>query len=113
MFGSLGNLAGIMKQAREMQSRMQEMQATIGGLQFEADSGAGAVRATVNGRLELTDLKISPETHASGDVEMLEDLVKAAVAAAQRKAADGVKAEMQKLTGGLNLPGLEGLLGAK
>lgn len=111
MFGSLGNLAGIMKQAREMQTRMQEMQTTIGQLRFEAESGAGAVRATVNGRLELTDLKISPATQTSSDVEMLEDLVKAAVAAAQRKAADGVKAEMQKLTGGLNLPGLEGLLG--
>jgi DNA-binding protein YbaB len=56
-------------------------------------------------------LRISPETAGSGDVEMLEDLVKSAVAAAQRKAAEAVKAEMQKVTGGLNLPGLDDLLG--
>lgn len=111
MFGGLGNLAGMMKQAKEMQSRLKEMQDSLAGSRYEADSGAGAVTATVTGKLELVDLKISPETVATGDVEMIEDLVKAAVAAAQRKAADGVKQEMQKITGGMNLPGLDGLLG--
>ncbi len=111
MFGGLGNLAGMMKQAKEMQSRLKEVQESLAGSRYEADSGAGAVTATVTGKLELVDLKISPETVATGDVEMIEDLVKAAVAAAQRKAADGVKQEMQKITGGMNLPGLDGLLG--
>ena len=111
MLGGLGNLAGMMKQAKEMKSRMAEMQESLVNSRYEADSGAGAVSATVTGKLELVALRISPETAGSGDVEMLEDLVKSAVAAAQRKAAEAVKAEMQKVTGGLNLPGLDDLLG--
>lgn len=111
MFGQLGNIAGMMKQAKELQGKMKEMQESIAASRYTADSGAGAVTATVTGKLELIDVKISPETAKSGDVEMLEDLVKSAVAAAQRKAAEGVRAEMAKLTGGLNLPGLDGLLG--
>ena len=111
MLGGLGNLAGMMKQAKEMKSRMAEMQESLVNSRYEADSGAGAVSATVTGKLELVGLRISPETAGSGDVEMLEDLVKSAVAAAQRKAAEAVKAEMQKVTGGLNLPGLDDLLG--
>lgn len=111
MLGGLGNLANIMKQAKEMQSRMKEMQELLANTRYEADAGAGAVQATVTGKMELVDLRISPETVKAGDVEMIEDLVKAAVAAAQRKAADGMKQEMQKMTGGMNLPGLDGLLG--
>jgi hypothetical protein len=111
MFGQLGNLAGMMKQVKEMQGKMQEFQQGLVNLRFSADSGAGAVTATVNGKMELMAIKISPDTARGGDVELLEDLVKSAVAAAQRKAADGVRAEMQKMTGGMNLPGLEGLLG--
>ncbi len=111
MLGGLGNLAGMMKQAKEMQSRMKEVQELLATSRFEADSGAGAVTATVTGKMELVGLKISPETATSGDVEMLEDLIKSAVCAAQRKAADGMKEEMQKITGGMNIPGLDGLLG--
>ncbi|GMU35351.1 MAG: YbaB/EbfC family nucleoid-associated protein [Planctomycetia bacterium] len=111
MFGQLGNIAGLMKQAKEMQSKMKEMQEAVANARFEAESGAGAVKATVSGKMELVALTISPETVKSGDVEMLEDLVKSAVCAAQRKAADGMREEMQKMTGGLNLPGLEGLMG--
>jgi len=109
--GNLGNLAGLMKQAKEMQSRMKEMQDTIGQMRFSADSGAGAVTATVSGKLELLEIKLNPETVKSGDVEMLEDLIRSAVCAAQRKAADGVKAEMEKVTGGMNLPGIGDMLG--
>lgn len=111
MFGSLGNLSGMLKQAKELQSRLKDMQEQVAQSRFEAESGAGAVQATVNGRMELVGLKISPETARSGDIEMLEDLVKSAVCAAQRKAAEGVKSRMQELTGGMNLPGLEGLMG--
>lgn len=113
MFGKLGEITNLMKQAREMQGKMKELQEQIAHMRFDADAGAGAVQATVTGKLELVGLRISPETMQSGDVEMLEDLVKAAVAAAQRKAAEGVRAEMQKLTGGLNLPGLDGMLGGQ
>lgn len=109
MFGKLGDIAGMMKQAKEMQGRMKDMQDQLAAARFEAETGAGAVRATVTGRLELVDLKIDPAS--AGDVEMLEDLIKSAVCAAQAKAAEGVKAEMQKMTGGMNLPGLDGLLG--
>lgn len=112
MFGSLGDLAGLMKQAKQMQSKMKEMQETLANARFEADSGAGAVTATVSGKLELVGLKISP-TAVTDDVELLEDLVKSAVAAAQRKANEGVKAQMQQITGGMNLPGLEGMLGGQ
>ncbi|MFQ5502339.1 MAG: YbaB/EbfC family nucleoid-associated protein [Phycisphaerae bacterium] len=111
MFEKLGDVAGMMKQAKEMQSRVKQMQEELTRMRFEADSGAGAVRAVVTGKLELVDIKIDPQTLSGGDVEMLEDLVKSAVGAAQKKAAEGVKAEMQKITGGLNLPGLDGLLG--
>lgn len=111
MFGGLGNIAGMIKQAKEMQSRLKDIQEEIAQSRYEADSGAGAVSATVNGRMELIGLKISPETVKSGDVELLEDLVKSAVCAAQRKATDGAKAKMGELTGGMNLPGLEGLMG--
>ena len=113
MFGQLGNIAGLMKQAKEMQSRMKEMQEAMANTRFEADSGAGAVTATVTGKMELVGLKIDPQIVKPDDIEMLEDLVKSAVAAAQRKASDGMKEQMQKMTGGLNLPGLDGLLGGQ
>jgi DNA-binding YbaB/EbfC family protein len=111
MFGKLGDIAGMMKQAREMQSRMKEVHEQIAGARYDADSGAGAVNATVNGKMELVNIRISAETVAGGDVEMLEDLVKSAVCAAQQKASEGAKAEVQKITGGMNLPGMESLLG--
>lgn len=113
MFGSLGDLAGIMKQAKQMQSKMKEMQEAMASARFQADSGAGAVTATVSGKLELVGLKINPSAIESGDVEMLEDLIKSAVAAAQRKAHEGAKEQMQQVTGGLNLPGMESLLGGQ
>jgi DNA-binding YbaB/EbfC family protein len=110
MFGGLSNIAGLMKQAKVMQGRMKEIQETIANSRYEAESGGGAVRATVSGKLDLVGLKIDPATVKGGDVEMLEDFIKSAVCAAQRKASEGAKAELQKMTGGLNLPGLEGLL---
>jgi DNA-binding YbaB/EbfC family protein len=110
MFGKLGDIAGMMKQAKEMQGRMQEMQEQLALARFEAETGAGAVKATVTGKLELVELKIDPAS--AGDIEMLEDLIKSAVCAAQAKAAEGVKAEMQKMTGGMNIPGLDGMLGS-
>ncbi|MFH1417310.1 MAG: YbaB/EbfC family nucleoid-associated protein [Planctomycetota bacterium] len=113
MLGGLGNLAGMMKQAKEMQSKMKEMQESLADARYDADSGGGAVSVTVTGKLELVALKIDPAIVKSGDVEMLEDLIKSAVSAAQRKAADGVKEEMQKMTGGMNLPGLDNLLGGQ
>ena len=111
MFGKLGDMAGMLKQAKEMQARMKEMQERVASTKFEAEAGAGAVKATVNGKLELVGVKLDPETVKAGDIEMLEDLVKAAVVAAQTKAAEGMKEEMKNLTGGMNLPGLDSMFG--
>jgi DNA-binding YbaB/EbfC family protein len=109
MLGGLGNLAGLLKQAKQMKENMDQLQAEMERRTFNADAGAGLVVATVNGKGELTNIKIDPK--AAQDIEMLEDLVKAAVGAAAAKARDGMKEEMAKLTGGLNLPGLSDMLG--
>jgi DNA-binding YbaB/EbfC family protein len=109
MFGGLGNLAEMMKQAKSLQENFQKMQEQLALQTYDGDAGAGMVRAEVNGRMELVRVKIDPA--AAGDVELLEDLVVAAVAAASRKASEAAKNEMARLTGGLNIPGLSGLLG--
>lgn len=109
MFGGLGNLAGMLKSARELQERMNTFQAELATRRFTAESGAGAVRATVDGQSNLVDIKIEPS--AAGDVELLEDLIKAAIGAASAKARDEVKAELARVTGGLNIPGLSEMLG--
>jgi nucleoid-associated protein EbfC len=110
MFGGLGDLAGMLKQAKQMQSRMKEMQAALEASTYQADAGGGAVTATVNGKMSLVSIKLSPDSVKTGDVEMLEDLITAAVAAAQRKAAEGAREKMKEVTGGINIPGLDGLL---
>ncbi len=109
MFGGLGNLAGMLKQAKAFQENMQKMQETLALQRYDADAGAGLVKATVNGKGELMQIKIDPQ--AAGDVELLEDLVTAAVGAATRKAHDAMKSEMAQLTGGMNIPGLTDMLG--
>ena len=111
MFGKLGDMANLLKNAQQIQSRIKEMQEKAETMTFSADSGAGAVSATVSGKLVLVSIRISQETVQSGDVEMLEDLVKSAVAAAQRKAADSLKEQMREMSGGMNMPGLENMLG--
>lgn len=110
MFGSLGNLAGLMKQARSFQENLRKVQESLVQQRFEGDAGAGMVRARVNGKGELVEVKIEPS--ATGDVELLEDMIKAAVGAATQKAHEAMKMEMAKLTGGLSIPGLSELMGA-
>jgi DNA-binding YbaB/EbfC family protein len=109
MFGGLGNLGTLFKQAKAMQENMQKIQEELAARRYEADAGAGMVQATVDGKGELVRIKIDPK--AASDVELLEDMVLAAVSSAARKAHEEMKAEMSKLTGGLNLPGLSDLLG--
>ena len=109
MLGNLGNIAGMLKQAKSMQANMQKMQEEMAQRRFEGDAGAGMVRAVVNGKAELLEVKI--DAKAAEDVELLEDLVKSAVVVATRKAQEGMKEEMAKLTGGLNIPGLTDMLG--
>ena len=73
--------------------------------------GGGAVRATVNGNMALADVTIDKEILADGDVEMLADVIKAAVAAAQAQAAEATRQAMKELTGGMDIPGLEEMFG--
>jgi nucleoid-associated protein EbfC len=103
MFGDLGKL---MKLASEMKKKMPEMQAKLASSEYTADAGGGAVRATVNGKLQLTDLKIDPSVLSDGQMDsgMLEDLLKAAVSAAQEKATQAAAEAMKELTGGMELP---------
>ncbi len=107
MFGDLGKM---LKLAGEIKTKLPEMRARLAASEYAAEAGGGVVRATVNGQMALVDLKIDRELLSEGDAEMLEDLVKAAVSAAQDRAAKAAAEAMKKLTGGMDLPGLEGLL---
>jgi len=109
MFGALGNIGNLIKQARSLQENMAKVQEQLAAQRHEADAGAGMVRATVNGKAELLSVKIDPS--ATSDLESLEYLVVSAVNAATRKAQEAMKQEMMKLTGGMNLPGLQEMLG--
>jgi DNA-binding YbaB/EbfC family protein len=104
MFGDLGK---IMKMAGQMKSKMPEIQQKLADAQFTAQSG-GAVTATVNGKMELVDVKIDRDAigDLAGDLEMLEDLIRTAVSAAQAKAAHAATEAMKELTGGIDIPGL-------
>ncbi len=97
------NQAQMMKQAQKMQQELLKMQQELEQAEYSAAAGGGAITATVSGKRELTALKIDPETLDPEDVEMLEDMVIAAVNEALRKAEDSANQNMSKLTGGLNL----------
>lgn len=101
---NLGNLPGLMAKAREMQERMKAVQEELGQKQITADAGAGSVEATVNGRLELKKIHIDKSRIDVADTELLEDLVVAAVNAAQARAAEMMQSEMQRMAGDLGLP---------
>lgn len=105
------NLGNLMKQAQQMQSKMTEMQAKMTEMQAKMDemevagsSGGGMVQITISGKGDLRKLKIDPSIVQPDDVEMLEDLIVAAFNDAKGKAEAAMQAEMQKITGGLNLP---------
>ncbi len=100
------NLAGLMKQAQKLQSKMAEMQAEVGNRTVSAQAGGGMVEAVVNGRLELVSLRIEPEVATPEDVDMLQDLILAAVNEALNRAREMMAQEMAKLTGGLQIPGM-------
>ena len=98
------NLSQMMKQAQEMQGKMAEMQTRLAELQMTGEAGAGMVTATMNGKGELRALKIDPGLLDPDDVEVLEDLVVAAVGDAKTKVEAMVQEETSKLMGGLKLP---------
>ena len=103
------NQAAMMKQAQKMQQQMMQMQEEMENKTYSATSGGGMVRAGVNGKHEVVELEINPEAVDPEDVEMLQDMVIAAINEAFRSADADASSNMAKLTGGLNLGGLGGL----
>ena len=100
------NLAAMIKQAQKMQQDMLKMQQELENTNYTAAAGGGMVKATVNGKHELVDLQVNPEAVDPDDVEMLQDMIIAAVNEAMRNADTAAQNNMSKLTGGLNLGGL-------
>jgi DNA-binding YbaB/EbfC family protein len=100
------NLGNLMKQAQaqQMQGKMAEMQAKLSEVEVSGASGGGMVQVTVNGKGEMKKLKIDPALCTAEDVEVLEDLIVAAFNDAKGKVETLMQDEMQKITGGLNLP---------
>lgn len=99
-------LGDMMKQVQKMQAKMEEMQAELEGERVEGTAGGGMVKVVANGKQQIIEVKIEKEVVDPDDVEMLEDLVVAAVNQAQEKAQDLAAEKMSGLTGGLNIPGL-------
>src|SRR5215471_6078982 len=102
----MANMADMMKQAQQLQNKLARIQEEAGKKTVDASAGGNMVSAVVNGRLELISLRIDPAVVESGDVEMLQDLVLAAVNEGIRKAQKMMADEMSKITGGLKIPGL-------
>jgi len=100
------NIGNIMKQAKKLQERMGQLQAEMEQKTVTATSGGGMVTVTVSGKGELVSLKIERDVVNAEDVEMLQDLILAAVNEGVRKAQEMAQSEMAKITGGLNIPGL-------
>src|ERR1700761_3212188 len=98
------NLAGLMKQAQQMQSKMQEVQTKLEAMELTGEAGAGLVKITLNGKGDLRRLKIDPKVIDPADAEMLEDLIAAAHRDAKGKIETAAAAEMQNVTGGMQLP---------
>jgi DNA-binding YbaB/EbfC family protein len=98
------NLAGLMKQASQMQSKMQEMQARLESMELTGESGAGLVKVTMNGKSEMRRIEIDPNIIDPADAEMLQDLIMAAHRDARSKIEAVAADEMRKATGGLELP---------
>ena len=104
--GGQASMQKQMQQMQAMQKRMEELQASLAEQEVTATAGGGAVSVTVNGKRELTGIKIQPEAVDSEDVEMLQDLIIAAVNEGLRQIEELSSAEMGKITGGLGIPGL-------
>jgi DNA-binding YbaB/EbfC family protein len=108
MSKGLGPLGNIVKQAQELQERLGRIQEEAAAKTVEATAGGGMVTVVVSGRLQVVELRIEPEVMKGGDVQMLQDLVIAAVNKGIRAAQEMMAEEMKKVTGGLQIPGLTG-----
>ncbi|MEM6940672.1 MAG: YbaB/EbfC family nucleoid-associated protein [Pseudomonadota bacterium] len=102
--GGLGDMAGMMKKAQEMQGKMAQLQEDMQNILVEGESGAGLVKAVCSAKGELKSLDIDPSIFNGDDKEVVEDLILAAIKDAQTKAAERASQEMGKLTEGMGLP---------
>lgn len=100
------NIGNIMKQAKKMQEKIGRLQAELETKTIEAQSGGGMVRVIVNGKFEVVSLKIEKDVVNPEDIEMLQDLITAAVNEGIRKSQEMASSEMAKITGGLEIPGM-------
>lgn len=102
----MGNMGKMMKQVQKMQADMAKLQEELGQKTVEASSGGGMVKVVANGKQEVLSIQINPEAVDPEDVEMLQDMILAAVNEALRQSQEMVAREMSKITGGINIPGL-------
>jgi DNA-binding YbaB/EbfC family protein len=101
-----GNIGQMLKQMQQLQSKMQEVQTELESTEVEASAGGGMVKVVANGKNEIVSIEIDPEVVDKDDVEMLQDLIVAAVNQAREKVQEMQSDKMSALTGGLNVPGL-------
>lgn len=100
------NMNNLMKQAQQMQAKMTTLQKELETREVESSSGGGMVKVKVNGKQELLEISINKECVDPNDVEMLEDLVKTAINQGVKESQEMVSSAMNKVTGGINIPGL-------
>jgi nucleoid-associated protein EbfC len=117
MFDNLKNFGSLLSQAGQMRQKIAELREELGQKSVEGEAGAGAVRVTMNGRLDVLSIHLDPVmiksllgTGGEAEQAMVEELVASAVNAASAKARELVQQEISKLTGGLSLPGLDQVL---
>jgi DNA-binding YbaB/EbfC family protein len=105
-FPGMGNMNNLMRQAKKMQEQMMKMQEELEEKTVEASAGGGVVTVVANGKKEIMEISIDPAVVDPDDIEMLQDLIMAAVNEALRKAEEMVQSEMSKITGGMGIPGM-------
>lgn len=106
MKGMPGGMAQLLRQANQMQSKMKKVQEELAARTYDGTAGGGAVTVKVNGEYYLKSVQINPDVMKSGDVEMLQDLILAATNDAVKVARETSAKEMEKVTGGMNIPGM-------
>ena len=105
-FGGGGGMAGIMRQANQMQAKIKKLQDELNEREYSGTSGGGAVVVKMKGESKVLSVTISPDAMKAGDAEMLQDMIVGAVNAALTEAKDTQRTEMEKITGGLGLSGM-------
>ena len=109
--GGMGNMSEMLKKAQKMQEEMQATQAALEEKEYEVSAGGGAVSLKINGKKQILSLDIAPEIVDPDDIETLSDILVAAVNEAIKRVEDTSAAEMEKITGAMNLPGMGGMPG--